>query len=325
MAERLLEVKGLKTHFFTDEGIVRAVDGVDFHIDKGETLGIVGESGCGKSVTALSIMRLIPTPPGRIVQGSITYDGKNLLDLTPARMRKIRGKEISMIFQEPMTSLNPVFTCGEQIAEALRLHEGLNRRDAMDKTVEMLKLVHIPNAERRVKEYPHQLSGGMRQRIMIAMALSCNPKLLIADEPTTALDVTIQAQILELLNELKAKLGMAILLITHDMGVIAETAQRVVVMYAAKVAEEAPVGELFKDPLHPYTQGLLRSIPRIDLAATQKTKLETIPGTVPTLRGPEKPGCGFAPRCTFAKPMHFENTPPLKEVRPGHKVACFLY
>jgi peptide/nickel transport system ATP-binding protein len=325
MAERLLEVTGLKTHFFTDEGVVRAVDGVDFYIDKGETLGIVGESGCGKTVTALSILRLIPTPPGRIVEGSINYNGKNLLDLTPAQMRKIRGKEISMIFQEPMTSLNPVFTCGEQIAEALRLHEGLNRRDAMDKTVDMLKLVHIPNAERRVKEYPHQLSGGMRQRIMIAMALSCNPKLLIADEPTTALDVTIQAQILELLNELKSKLGMAVLLITHDMGVIAETAQRVVVMYAAKVAEEAPVGELFKEPLHPYTQGLLRSIPRIDLAAIKKTKLETIPGTVPTLRGPEKPGCGFAPRCSFAKPMHFENTPPLKEVRPGHKVACFLY
>ena len=325
MAERLLEVKGLKTHFFTDEGVVRAVDGVDFYINKGETLGVVGESGCGKSVTALSIMRLIPTPPGRIVQGQINYDGKNLLDLSPAQMRKIRGKEISMIFQEPMTSLNPVFTVGEQIAEALRLHEGLNRRDAMDKTVDMLKLVHIPNAERRVREYPHQLSGGMRQRIMIAMALSCNPKLLIADEPTTALDVTIQAQILELLNELKAKLGMAILLITHDMGVIAETAQRVVVMYAAKVAEEAPVGELFKEPLHPYTQGLLRSIPRIDLAAVKKTKLETIPGTVPTLRGPERPGCGFAPRCSFAKPMHFENTPELKEVRPGHKVACFLY
>ena len=325
MAERLLEVKGLKTHFFTDEGVVRAVDGVDFYINKGETLGVVGESGCGKSVTALSIMRLIPTPPGRIVAGQINYDGKNLLDLSPAQMRKIRGKEISMIFQEPMTSLNPVFTVGEQIAEALRLHEGLNRRDAMDKTVDMLKLVHIPNAERRVKEYPHQLSGGMRQRVMIAMALSCNPKLLIADEPTTALDVTIQAQILELLNELKSKLGMAILLITHDMGVIAETAQRVVVMYAAKVAEEAPVNELFKEPLHPYTQGLLRSIPRIDLAAVKKTKLETIPGTVPTLRGAEKPGCAFAPRCSFANPMHFENTPPLKEVRPGHKVACFLY
>jgi peptide/nickel transport system ATP-binding protein len=325
MAERLLEVKGLKTHFFTDEGVVRAVDGVDFYINKGETLGVVGESGCGKSVTALSIMRLIPTPPGRIVAGEINYDGRNLLELSPAQMRKIRGKEISMIFQEPMTSLNPVFTVGEQIAEALRLHEGLNRRDAMDKTVDMLKLVHIPNAERRVKEYPHQLSGGMRQRVMIAMALSCNPKLLIADEPTTALDVTIQAQILELLNELKSKLGMAILLITHDMGVIAETAQRVVVMYAAKVAEEAPVTELFKEPLHPYTQGLLRSIPRIDLAAVKKTKLETIPGTVPTLRGAEKPGCAFAPRCSFAKPMHFENTPALKEVRPGHKVACFLY
>jgi peptide/nickel transport system ATP-binding protein len=240
-------------------------------------------------------------------------------------MRKIRGKEISMIFQEPMTSLNPVFTVGEQIAEAIRLHEGLGRRDAMDKTVEMLRLVHIPNAERRVKEYPHQLSGGMRQRIMIAMALSCNPNLLIADEPTTALDVTIQAQILELLNELKAKLGMAILLITHDMGVIAETAQRVVVMYAAQVVEEAPVGELFKEPLHPYTQGLLRSIPRIDRAATQRQRLETIPGTVPTLRGEIKPSCRFAPRCQFAKPMHFENTPPLKEVRPGHKVACFLY
>ena len=325
MAERLLDVKGLKTHFFTDEGVVRAVDGIDLYIEKGETLGVVGESGCGKSVTALSILRLIPTPPGRIVSGEIIYNGRNLLDLKPAQMRKVRGKEISMIFQEPMTSLNPVFTVGEQIAEAIRLHEGLGRRDAMDKTVEMLKLVHIPNAERRVKEYPHQMSGGMRQRIMIAMALSCNPKLLIADEPTTALDVTIQAQILELLNELKAKLGMAILLITHDMGVIAETAQRVVVMYAAEVVEEATVGELFKEPLHPYTQGLLRSIPRIDLAATQKVKLDTIPGTVPTLRGDIKPGCRFAPRCSFAKPMHFENTPPLKEVRPGHKVACFLY
>src|SRR5438045_296134 len=208
MAERLLDVKGLKTHFFTDEGVVRAVDGVDLYINKGETLGVVGESGCGKSVTALSIMRLIPQPPGRIVEGSITYNGRNLLDLSPSQMRKIRGKEISMIFQEPMTSLNPVFTCGEQIAEAIRLHEGLGRRDAMDKTVEMLKLVHIPNAERRVKEYPHQPSRGIRPRVMIAMAHSCNPNLLIADEPTTALDVTIQAQILELLNELKAKLGM---------------------------------------------------------------------------------------------------------------------
>jgi peptide/nickel transport system ATP-binding protein len=326
MAEqRLLDVKDLKTYFFTDEGVVRAVDGVDLYINQGETLGVVGESGCGKSVTALSIMKLIPQPPGKIVEGVINYNGVNLVTLAPNKMRKIRGKEISMIFQEPMTSLNPVFTCGEQIAEALRLHEGLGRRDAMDKTVEMLKLVHIPNAERRVKEYPHQLSGGMRQRIMIAMALSCNPKLLIADEPTTALDVTIQAQILELLNELKAKLRMAVMLITHDMGVIAETAQRVVVMYAAKVAEEAPVGELFKEPLHPYTQGLLRSIPRIDLAATERRRLETIAGTVPTLRGDIAPGCRFAPRCPFVKSVCTEKDPVLKEVKPGHKVSCWLY
>jgi peptide/nickel transport system ATP-binding protein len=325
MAERLLDVKNLKTYFFTDEGVVRAVDGVDLHIDKGETLGVVGESGCGKSVTALSIMKLIPQPPGKIVEGEILYNGISLVSLPPNKMRKIRGKEISMVFQEPMTSLNPVFTCGEQIAEALRLHEGLGRREAMDKTVDMLKLVHIPNAERRVKEYPHQLSGGMRQRIMIAMALSCNPKLLIADEPTTALDVTIQAQILELLNELKAKLKMAVMLITHDMGVIAETAQRVVVMYAAKVAEEASVGELFKEPLHPYTQGLLRSIPRIDLAATERRRLETIPGTVPTLRGDIAPGCRFAPRCPFVKTVCTEKDPVLKEVKPGHKVSCWLY
>jgi peptide/nickel transport system ATP-binding protein len=323
--ERLLDVKNLKTYFFTDEGVVRAVDGVDLYIKQGETLGVVGESGCGKSVTALSIMKLIPQPPGKIVEGEILYNGVNLVALPANKMRKIRGKEISMVFQEPMTSLNPVFTCGEQIAEALRLHEGLGRRDAMEKTVDMLKLVHIPNAERRVKEYPHQLSGGMRQRIMIAMALSCNPKLLIADEPTTALDVTIQAQILELLNELKAKLKMAVMLITHDMGVIAETAQRVVVMYAAKVAEEAPVADLFKEPLHPYTQGLLRSIPRIDLAATERRRLETIPGTVPTLRGEIAPGCRFAPRCPFVKSVCTEKDPVLKEVKPGHKVSCWLY
>ncbi|HTY76961.1 MAG TPA: ABC transporter ATP-binding protein [Candidatus Bathyarchaeia archaeon] len=325
MAERLLDVKNLKTYFFTDEGMVRAVDGVDLYIEKGETLGVVGESGCGKSVTALSVMKLIPQPPGKIVEGEILYNGRNLVDMPANQMRKIRGKEISMIFQEPMTSLNPVFTCGEQIAEALRLHEGLGRRAAMDKTVDMLKLVHIPNAERRVKEYPHQLSGGMRQRIMIAMALSCNPKLLIADEPTTALDVTIQAQILELLNELKSKLKMAVMLITHDMGVIAETAQRVVVMYAAKVAEEASVTDLFKEPLHPYTQGLLRSIPRIDLAATERRRLETIPGTVPTLRGDIAPGCRFAPRCPFVKSVCTEKDPVIKEVKPGHKVACWLY
>jgi peptide/nickel transport system ATP-binding protein len=325
MADRLLDVMNLKTYFFTDEGVVRAVDGVDLYIDQGETLGVVGESGCGKSVTALSIMRLIPQPPGKIVEGEISYNGIDLVTLPANKLRKIRGKEISMIFQEPMTSLNPVFTCGEQIAEALRLHEGLGRRDAMDKTVDMLKLVHIPNAERRVKEYPHQLSGGMRQRVMIAMALSCNPKLLIADEPTTALDVTIQAQILDLLNELKSRLKMAVMLITHDMGVIAETAQRVVVMYAAKVAEEAAVGDLFKEPLHPYTQGLLRSIPRLDLAATERRRLETIPGTVPTLRGDIAPGCRFAPRCPFVKSVCTEKDPVLKEVKPGHKVSCWLY
>jgi peptide/nickel transport system ATP-binding protein len=324
MGERLLEIKGLKTHFFTEEGVVHAVDGVDLRIDKGETLGVVGESGCGKTVTALSIMKLIPMPPGRIVEGQMLYQGRDLVTLPAAQMRKVRGKEISMVFQEPMTSLNPVFTIGEQIAEAIRLHEGLGRRDAMVKTVEMLKLVHIPNPERRVKDYPHQLSGGMRQRVMIAMALSCTPKLLIADEPTTALDVTIQAQILELLNELKAKIGMAVLLITHDMGVIAETAQRVMVMYAGKVVEEAPVKELFKEPLHPYTQGLLRSIPRIDLAATKKLRLEAIPGVVPSLINPPV-GCRFAPRCQFVKPSYTEKEPPLKEVRPGHKVACWLY
>ena len=304
---------------------MRAIDGVSFEIGQGKTLGLVGESGCGKSVTSLSIMRLIPSPPGKIVGGEIIYRGRDLLKLNKEEMRKIRGNEISMIFQEPMTSLNPVFTVGNQIGEAIKLHQGLGKRETRQKTIEMLRLVKIADPESRVDSYPHQLSGGMRQRVMIAMALSCNPKLLIADEPTTALDVTIQAQILELLNELKAKLGMAILLITHDMGVIAETAQRVIVMYGAQVVEEAPVGELFKEPLHPYTQGLLRSIPRIDLAATQKQKLEAIPGTVPTLRGDIKPGCRFAPRCALAKPMHFENTPPLKEVRPGHKVACFLY
>ena len=320
----LLDVRNLATHFLTDRGVVRAVDGVSLHINAGETLGVVGESGSGKSVTALSIMRLIREPPGRIAEGEVRYNGVNLLGLSAEQMRNIRGKEIAMIFQEPMTSLNPVFTVGEQIAESIRLHEGLSRRDAADKSIEMLRVVHIPNPERRVKEYPHLLSGGMRQRVMIAMALSCNPKLLIADEPTTALDVTIQAQILDLLNELKAKFKMAIMLITHDMGVIAETAQRVVVMYGAQVVEEAPVAELFGNPQHPYTQGLLRSIPRIDLAATERRRLEQIPGTVPTLRGTLKPGCRFAPRCQFAQPLHFETTPPLHEVQPGHKVACFL-
>ena len=320
----LLEIKGLKTYFSTDEGLVRAVDGVDLRIERGETLGVVGESGCGKTVTALSIMRLIPEPPGKIVEGQILWEGRNLLDLPPAQMRKIRGKEIAMIFQEPMTSLNPVFTIGEQIAEAIRLHEGDNRREALKKTVEMLRLVHMPNPERRVKEYPHQLSGGMRQRVMIAMALSCHPKLLIADEPTTALDVTIQAQILELLNELKTKLGMAVMLITHDMGVIAETAQRVVVMYAAKVVEEASVTTLFKEPLHPYTQGLLNSVPRIDLAATERRRLQAIPGVVPS-PADFPPGCRFNPRCPHVMGVCVEKEPVLREMKAGHTVSCWLY
>jgi peptide/nickel transport system ATP-binding protein len=276
-------------------------------------------------VTALSIMRLIAQPPGRIVAGRVLYHGEDLAGLSAKQMRRIRGKEISMIFQEPMTSLNPVVTCGEQIVEALMLHEGLKHRMAMEKAVEILKLVHIADAGRRVKEYPHQLSGGMRQRIMIAIALSCNPKLLIADEPTTALDVTVQAQILELLDELKRKLGTAIMLITHDMGVIAETTQRVIVMYGAKVAEEASVADLFSEPLHPYTQGLLRSIPRIDLAAKDRQRLETIPGTVPTLRGDIAPGCRFAPRCPKAMPVCKAKDPELKELKPGHKVACWVY
>src|SRR5437016_11052026 len=320
----LLEVKNLATHFPTREGLVRAVDGVSFYLDRGELLGLVGESGCGKSMTALSVMRLVP-PPGKITAGEILFAGRNLLQLSNREMRDVRGNDIAMIFQDPMTSLNPVFTVGEQIAEALRLHRRLSRRDARAGAIDAMREVAIPDPELRVNDYPHQLSGGMRQRVMTAMALACDPKLLIADEPTTALDVTIQAQILELLNHLRQTRDLAILLITHDLGVVAEVADRVAVMYTGKIVEESPVGELFKEPLHPYTQGLLRSIPRIDLAATQRQKLEAIPGTVPTLRGDIKPGCRFAPRCALAKPMHFENNPSLKEIRPGHKVACFLY
>ena len=324
MAPPLLEVKGLETQFVAGTGIVRAVDGVDLTVHAGETLGIVGESGSGKSVTALSIMRLLPRQTGRIVAGSIMLDGRDLLALPEQAMRKVRGKDIAMIFQEPMTSLNPVFKIGEQIAETIRLHEGLSRRQALDKAVEMLRLVQIPNPGGRISEYPHQLSGGMRQRVMIAMALSCSPKLLIADEPTTALDVTIQAQILDLINELKIRLGMAVLLITHDMGVIAESAQRVAVMYAAQIVEEASVEALFAQPLHPYTQRLLQSIPHLGSAAGPRRRLAQIPGSVPTLRGVRRPGCRFAPRCHLARPEHFETTPILKEARPGHKVACLL-
>jgi peptide/nickel transport system ATP-binding protein len=319
----LLEIKGLKTHFKTDDGWLHAVDGVDIAIDAGQTVCVVGESGCGKSVTAKTVMKLIDMPPGKIVAGQVLWQGRDLVPLPPEAMRKIRAKEIAIIFQEPMTSLNPVFTVGEQIAESVRLHEGLSKAEAMNRAVEMLKLVHIPTPDKRVKDYPHQFSGGMRQRVMIAIALACNPKLLIADEPTTALDVTIQAQILDLIGELKERLGMAVMLITHAMGVVAEVAQKVVVMYAGQVIEEAGVRELFARPRHPYTQGLIRSIPRIDLAATHKQRLEAIPGTVPKLIEPAA-GCRFAARCKYAEASCSKGTPPLAEIAPGHKVACYL-
>jgi peptide/nickel transport system ATP-binding protein len=319
----LLEIKGLKTHFATDDGIVQAVDGVDITINKGETLCVVGESGCGKTVTAMSILKLIAMPPGRIVEGQIIFEGRDLVLLTSSELDEVRAKEIGFIFQEPMTSLNPVLTVGEQIAETLRRHEGLPRKDALVRTVEMLKLVQIPNAEERVHDYPHQFSGGMRQRVMIAMALACKPKLVIADEPTTALDVTIQAQILDLLQDMKERFGMAVMLITHAMGVVAETAQRVVVMYAGKVVEEATVDRLFEDPRHPYTQGLIRSIPRIDLASEHKSRLEAIGGSVPILINPA-PGCRFAPRCRSAMSLCTEREPVLREIAPGHRMACHL-
>ena len=319
----LLEIKDLKTHFKTDDGWLHAVDGVDMTIDAGETLGVVGESGCGKSVTAKTVMKLIDMPPGRIVAGQVLWQGRDLVPLGPEDMRRIRAKEIAIIFQEPMTSLNPVYTIGDQIAESIRLHEGLSKKDALSRAVEMLQLVRIPTPERRINDYPHQFSGGMRQRVMIAIALACNPKLLIADEPTTALDVTIQAQILDLMAELKERLGMAVMLITHAMGVVAETAQRVVVMYAGKVVEEASVEQLFARPRHPYTQGLIRSIPRIDTAATHKVRLEAIPGTVPKLINPAE-GCRFAGRCKFVMPQCLTATPPLRQVAPAHKVACIL-
>ena len=319
----LLEIKGLKTHFKTDDGWLHAVDGVDMHLDAGETLGVVGESGCGKSVTAMTVMKLVAMPPGKIVAGQVLWKGRDLVPLDAAEMRKIRAKEIAIVFQEPMTSLNPVYTVGEQIAESIRLHEGLSRKEAFERAIEMLKLVNIPTPDKRANDYPHQFSGGMRQRVMIAIALACSPQLLIADEPTTALDVTIQAQILDLLAELKERLGMAVLLITHAMGVVAEVAQRVVVMYAGKVVEEATVEELFANPRHPYTQGLIRSIPRIDMAATHKVRLEAIGGSVPKLIAPAE-GCRFASRCKFASPACVVATPELREISPGHKVACVL-
>jgi peptide/nickel transport system ATP-binding protein len=324
MPDPILEVTNLRTHFGTPDGVVRAVEGLSFHIDPGETVAIVGESGCGKSVTSMSILRLVNEPPGKIA-GSIRFQGRELLTLPDAEMRKLRGNSISMIFQEPMTSLNPVLTVGWQIAETLKLHQGLSGRAAEKRAIEMLELVGIPAAKRRVREYPHQLSGGMRQRVVIAMALACNPKLLIADEPTTALDVTIQAQILDLMRDLKVRLGSAIMLITHDLGVVAEMAQRVVVMYAGRKVEEGDVRAIFARPKHPYTVGLLGAVPKLgsSLDGDERTKLAEIPGLVPSLRKPIR-GCAFYERCRH--PMRGEVcvkvAPAIEEKDPGHSAAC---
>jgi peptide/nickel transport system ATP-binding protein len=319
----VLDVNGLRTVFFTNSGLFRAVDDVSFTVRRGETLAIVGESGCGKSVTALSIMRLVPDPPGRIVGGSVTLEGADLLALDEFEMRAIRGNRISMIFQEPMTSLNPVMRIGDQIIEAVRLHRTMSRKEAWNTAVEMLRLVRIPVPERRALEYPHQLSGGMRQRAMIAMALACRPALLIADEPTTALDVTIQAQILALVLELQKELGMGLILITHDLGVVAQTAQRVIVMYAGKKVEEADVETLFANPRHPYTRGLMASIPAVpSLSTRDDARLIEIPGMVPSLTNLPA-GCAFAPRCTLAIARCREEYPPLQAFGAGHLAACW--
>ena len=316
----------MQTHLFTRAGVIKAVDGISFSVRQGETLAIVGEFGCGKSMTALSIMRLVPSPPGRIVAGSVSLAGRDLLRLTEAEMRDVRGNEVSMIFQEPMTSLNPVLTIGSQIEEAFRLHRGRSHQAARDAAIDMLRRVRIPDPARRAREYPHQLSGGMRQRAMIAMALACNPRVLIADEPTTALDVTIQAQILDLILELQRELGIAIILITHNLGMVAEVAQRVIVMYAGRKVEEADVDSLFATPLHPYTHGLLGSLPRLgsldDSASGEPEPLREIPGMVPSLSN-LPPGCAFAPRCGFADEPCRTNLPRYKELRPGHRAACW--
>jgi len=318
--KELLRVKDLKTYFFTHEGVVKAVDGISFKIDKGETFGLVGESGCGKSVTALSILRLIPNPPGKIVDGEIYFEGQNLLALDGREMRGIRGKKISMIFQEPMTSLDPVFTIGHEIMEAIQLHQGLEKDKARERAIEALRIVGMPDPERRINSYPHELSGGMRQRAMIAMALSCNPGLLIADEPTTALDVTIQAQILGLINELKEKLAMSIMLITHNLGVIAEMCDSVAVMYAGHIVEYTSVEALFRNPLHPYTKGLHRAIPRLDV---ETKRLEIIKGLVPNLSDVPS-GCPFHPRCDFCSERCIKEMPKLVEVGDHHLVMCHL-
>ena len=318
----LLEVKGLKTYFYMRKGeIAKAVDDVSFSINKGETVALVGESGSGKSITSLSIMRLIPSPPGKIVEGSIKLDGKELLTLSEGEMGKIRGQEIGMIFQEPMTSLDPVFTIGSQIVESLMEHQNIKKKAAYERAIDLLKIVGFSRAEQMIKEYPHQLSGGMRQRVMIAIAMSCNPKLLIADEPTTALDVTVQSQILKLMVEMKEKFGSSILLITHDLGVVAEVADRVLVMYGGQIVEEAPVRNLFLDTLHPYTTALLKTIPNIDI---ELDRLDSIPGSVPPAHLFPK-GCRFASRCEHAMDICLEENPALIEINSQHKVRCHLY
>ena len=322
MADYMLQVKGLKTYYYTEEGVVPAVDGLDFEVAQGETFAIVGESGCGKSVTSLSILGLIPNPPGKIIAGEILYNGEDLLKKTEKQMRAIRGNEISMIFQEPMTSLNPVFTVGRQISESFKYHQHLGKKEARDRAIEMLRLVGIPSPDKVVDDYPHQLSGGMRQRVMIAMALACNPRVLIADEPTTALDVTIQAQILRLLKQLKEKMGTSIILITHDLGVVAQIAQRVMVMYCGEAVECCAAREIYKNPLHPYTSGLLASVPK--LTDDDMAELPAIPGMVPSPSELPK-GCRFAPRCGKCGPRCLQEKPELVELEDGHKVRCFLY
>ena len=321
----LIEVNDLKTRFFTQDGVVNAVNGISYHIDEGETLGLVGESGCGKSVSVLSVMRLIPTPPGRIVGGEVWFEGRDLLKVDKEEIRSVRGNKIAMIFQDPMTSLNPVLTIGQQVGEALQLHMGMNKEQARQRSIELLDMVNIPLAADRIDDYPHQFSGGMRQRVMIAMALSCNPQLLIADEPTTALDVTIQAQIIDLVRKLRDEIGMAIIWITHDLGIVAGLADRVAVMYAGYIIEEASCKELYGDPRHPYTLGLLRSIPRLDIG--RKEKLTPIEGLPPDLIG-MTPSCPFAPRCRFQKELDLqrclEEMPSLEPVGPGHRIACWV-
>jgi peptide/nickel transport system ATP-binding protein len=317
--DKLLEVRGLKTHFHTDRGLFRAVDGIDFAVGRGKTVGLVGESGCGKSVTSLSVMGLVASPPGKVAADSVLFDGREVLSLSADERRRLRGNKMSMIFQEPMTSLNPVHTIGQQIVEAILAHTRVSPLAARKRAIEMLELVRIPSAAERIDDYPHHLSGGMRQRVMIAMALSCEPALLIADEPTTALDVTIHAQILDLLQDLQRRLGMAILIITHDLGVIAEVADDVLVMYAGKIVEQAPVDALFADPQHPYTIGLLGSIPRLDV---ERERLATIEGTVPSPNQQPK-GCRFAPRCPFADRRCHAEPPPLRQLGTDHLVACW--